>query len=101
MTGFRQSSGSLLCLLLLCLFLTATVDVVVSDARAAELSVPLAQENAELKRKLRRLEHQVSALRDELNSPDSTQIVGGIGYIVGVFGIAGWLAARKKQRQEN
>ncbi len=101
MTSFRQSSCRIFCQLLLCLLLTAAIDAVASDAVPAALSVPPAQENADLKRKLRRLEHQVTALRDELNAPDSTQIVGGIGYIVGVFGIAGWLSARKKLRQED
>ena len=101
MTGFRQSSCRGFCLLLLCLLLAAPIAAVASGAVATELSVPLQQENADLKRKLRRLEHQVAALRDELNSPDATQIIGGIGYIVGVFGIAGWIVSRKKQRQEN
>ena len=100
MTSFRQSSCSIVCLLLFCLLLTPPATAA-PDPVAAELAQSLPQENADLKRKVRRLEHQVTALRDELNSPGATQIIGGIGYIVGLFGIAGWVAARKKTAREN
>jgi len=56
----------------------------------------LQQENHLLERKIKRLEAQVAAMRDELNRPDASQIGGGIGYIVGIFGVAAWVAARKK-----
>lgn len=100
MTSFRQSSCSIVCLLLFCLLLTPPATAA-PDPVAVESAQSLPQENADLKRKLRRLEHQVAALRDELNSPDVSQIFGGFGYIIGIFGIAGWVAARKRTGRED
>jgi nickel transport protein len=99
MTSFRQSCCFYL--LLLGLLLVPPAFAAETQVSAPELLLQLQQENATLQGNVRRLEHQVTALRDELNSPDATQIIGGIGYIVGLFGIAGWLAARKINRQEN
>ncbi len=61
----------------------------------------LQEENASLRRQLMRLQSQVAAQREELNSPGASQIISGLGYIVGIFGLAGWLAGRKKSAQEN
>ena len=99
MTSFRQFCCS--CPLLFGLLLAAPACAADPQLPAPEMLVQLQQENTALQGKLRHLEHQVAALRDELNSPDATQILGGIGYIVGLFGVAAWLAARKKNRREN
>lgn len=85
-----------LCLFLLllpALSVSAQEDVRGEQARSLQ---QLQQSNAELERQVRRLQHQVAAQREELNQPGITEVVGGIGYIVGVFGIVGWYAARKK-----
>lgn len=63
--------------------------------------VQLRHENVALQRKVRRLEAQVTAMRDELNTPGLSQIAGGVGYIVGVFGVTAWISARKKEGQGN
>lgn len=96
MTGFR-----LLCCLCLLIFCCSTGFALTDSTSTAPTIVQLQQENTALQRKLKRLESQVAALREELNSPDATQIGGGIGYIVGLFGVAAWLAARKKTGQES
>jgi nickel transport protein len=87
MTGFRL----FLCLSLLLLSC--------SWVAAEQQYEQLQQENAALKRQVKRLETKVDALHQELSSPDATQVIGGVGYIVGVFGVAAWIAARKQQRQ--
>jgi len=92
MTSFRLLI--FFCLLSLC------CSPVLAEQPTAQL-VQLQQENAALQRQVKRLEAQVTAMREELNTPAVTQIVGGIGYIVGIFGIAGWVAVRKKNRQGN
>lgn len=61
--------------------------------------VQLQHENTALQRKVRRLEAQVAAMREDLNTPGLNQIAGGIGYVVGIFGVAAWIAARKKEGQ--
>ncbi len=99
MTSFRQ----LCCLaaLLLTLFLACPLSATIQPTATESTAQQLQQENAALQRRVRRLESQVAAQREELNSPGATQIIAGIGYIVGIFGIIGWLAARKKSAQEN
>lgn len=98
MTSFRLICCLCTCLLLIC--------CAVGFAELSEKTVPatvtqLQQDNASLQRQVKRLEAQVAAMRDEMNTPDATQIFAGIGYIVGIFGIAGWVAARKKNGQGN
>ncbi|HEY5673737.1 MAG TPA: hypothetical protein VIR78_08535 [Malonomonas sp.] len=97
MTSFRQLSC---CCALLVVLLAVPVFASEQPAAEHETFLQLQHDNVELQSKVRRLEQQVAALRDELNAPDATQVIGGIGYIVGLFGIAGWFAARKKARQE-
>lgn len=93
----RFSLFSFLCLLLFC----CSHGLAEQQGPISPTVARLERENATLQRQVKRLETQVSALREELNSPDVTQIIAGIGYIVGIFGIAGWLAARKKTSQGN
>lgn len=95
MTAFRLFC-SLCCLLVFCLpFSSFAADPAPAGGGDSQL-ILLQQENTSLQRQVRRLEHEVSALRDELDTPDATQIIGGIGYIVGLFGLAAWYAAGKK-----
>ena len=91
MTGFR-----LLCCLCLLLFCCSFGFAATQQESLSPSISQLQQENSNLQRKLRRLESQVKAMREEMNTPDATQVFGGIGYIVGIFGVAGWIAARKK-----
>ena len=84
-----------------CLYLLLSCSTFVFAEAQHPSMTQLQQENSTLQRKVRRLEAQVEAMREELNSPDSTQVIGGIGYIVGIFGVAGWIAARKKSGQGN
>ena len=99
MTAFRHVCRCF-CLLVLGLLLFAQLGSAADTVASTATVIQLQQENAALHRQVRRLESQSAALREELNSPGSAQIIGGIGYIVGLFGIAGWFAARNKSRQE-
>lgn len=100
MTGFRQCFSPVCCLLL-CSFWFCSPLYAVEQQTAETPLVALQQENAALQRKVHRLERQADALRQELNAPDATQVIGGIGYIVGLFGVASWFVARKKTTQEH
>ena len=94
MTVFR-----LQCCLALLLCIATTAFSAPGQTPQQMTVVQLQQENKSLQHKVRRLEAQVAAMREELNAPKASQIVGGIGYIVGIFGVAGWIAARNKNRR--
>lgn len=96
MTSFR----------LICCFglLLVVCSVGLAETQPATISptmVQLQQENVSLQRQVKRLEAQVEAMRDEMNTPGVVQIFSGIGYIVGLFGVAAWVAAGKKSGQGN
>ncbi len=99
MTGFRQISQCV-CLLLFAVSLSSPVFATEQAPQVTKSIQQLEQENDALLRKVRRLERQTAAQREELSTPGASQIIGGLGYIVGLFGVAGWAAARKKSRQE-
>lgn len=89
MSGFR-----LLCCLLV-LVGCCSVALAAQQAEKSSILVQLQQENAELQRDVNRLESQVAALREEMNTPGASRIIAGLGYIVGIFGVAVWIAARR------
>lgn len=95
MTGFRLFCC--LCLLLIC----CTVGFAETKQAVTDPTlISLRQENVSLKRQVERLEAQVKAMRAEMNTPAVTQIFSGLGYIVGLFGVAAWVAASKKAGRE-
>jgi nickel transport protein len=51
--------------------------------------------DAALARQLRPLREQIDALENRTRLGD---VIGGIGFIFGLFGIAAWMAARKEKR---
>ncbi|WP_413206931.1 carboxypeptidase-like regulatory domain-containing protein [Rhodospirillum sp. A1_3_36] len=59
-------------------------------ARASAESVDL---DRTLTRALRPMEERIQALEEAVGARD---ILGGLGYILGLFGLAAWLSARKK-----
>ena len=96
----QQRSFSLVVFCLFALLLFPASGVCAADeGRVSFADAPLAElqkDNVALRRQVQRLKQQVSAQREELNSPGLTEIAGGIGYIVGIFGLFGWKAARKQ-----
>ena len=103
MTKFCQKT--VVPILLICLVGLSSPSVVIAtapemgDSFANAPLQEMVRVNADLERQVKRLKAQVAAQRDELSSPGMTEVVGGIGYIVGIFGLLGWRAARKKSNQ--
>lgn len=60
----------------------------VEEGSCGQLAVLLEAQNQELTRDLRRLHREVAALREELAQPGLKEAFSGIGYILGLFGVA-------------
>ncbi len=45
---------------------------------------------------LRQIKREIAALRQQLENPGIREIMGGVGYILGLFGVAAYVASRKK-----
>ncbi len=54
----------------------------------------------ELSQELRAIKREIAALKTAMQEPDLKDIVGGIGYIFGVFGVAFYLHARRERRRQ-
>jgi hypothetical protein len=57
----------------------------------------LKEQNSKLSGQLRRIQREIAALRADLDKPGAKDIFGGIGYIFGLFGVAAYVASRRKE----
>lgn len=106
MTGIRRAAWTLAALLLLLglglgpggalAVETAAGEIQASEARESEALAGLEAQQQELLREVRRLHRELAALREELARPGAQQIFGGIGYILGLCGVAFFFMGRKK-----
>jgi hypothetical protein len=62
---------------------------------AGEVIALLEAQNSELSRDLRRIHREIAALRADLEKPGMRDVFAGIGYIIGLFGMAAFVAARR------
>ncbi len=51
-------------------------------------------------RDFRRLQRELVALKQQLSEPGINEILGGIGYILGLFGVAFYVSARRREKSE-
>jgi nickel transport protein len=58
----------------------------------------LKEQNSALSRDLRRIHREIAALRADLDEPGMKEVFAGIGYIVGLFGMAAFAAARRRRQ---
>jgi len=63
---------------------------------ASEVVQLLKEQNSNLSRDLRRIQREIAALRADLDKPGMKDVFAGIGYIFGLFGVAAFVAARRK-----
>lgn len=56
----------------------------------------LKAQNSRLSKDLRRIQREIAALRADLAEPGVKDIFAGVGYIFGLFGVAAFVAARRK-----
>jgi hypothetical protein len=57
----------------------------------------LKEQNSKLSGQLRRIQREIAALRADLDKPGLKDVFAGIGYIFGLFGVAAYVAARRKE----
>ncbi len=91
-------------LLALCWLLLSLPAVAEEKAAAASPSVESCADLAALfvrqeehtSRELRQLKRDLAALSQKLEEPGTSEIFGGIGYIFGIFGVAAYVASRRR-----
>lgn len=59
----------------------------------------LQEQQRQMTNELRSVKREIAALKAAVSEPDFKDILGGIGYILGVFGIAFYLHARRREKQ--
>jgi hypothetical protein len=57
----------------------------------------LKEQNSKLSGDLRRIQREIAALRADLDKPGMRDVFAGIGYIFGLFGVAAYVASRRKE----
>lgn len=62
----------------------------------SELAALLIQLDERNSRELRQIKRDLAALTKQVEQPGLSEILGGIGYILGLFGVAAYVASRKK-----
>ena len=62
-----------------------------------EVSTLLAEHTRELSRDLRQIRREIAALRAEMSRPGIREVFTGVGYIFGLFGVAAFVAARRRE----
>mgnify|MGYP005842575747 CR=1 FL=1 len=67
------------------------------DDSNGEVITLLKEQNSALSRDLSRIHREIAALRADLDKPGMKDIFAGIGYIAGLFGMAAFAAARRKE----
>ena len=71
----------------------------IQEGSIQEVISLLQEQNSKLSGEIRRIHRELAALRADLEKPDVKDIFGGIGYILGLCGVAALVAARRRERQ--
>ncbi|EMS81521.1 hypothetical protein [Desulfotignum phosphitoxidans] len=68
------------------------------DVSSGEVIALLKVQNSELANDIRQIHREIAALRADLDEPGMKEVFAGIGYIVGLFGMAAFAAARRRRQ---
>jgi nickel transport protein len=66
------------------------------DSAGDTLMITLAEHDRKVAQELRQIKREIAALGQQMAEPGLREIMAGIGYILGLFGVAAFVAARKK-----
>ncbi len=64
-----------------------------------EIIALLQEQEKKTSRELGRIKREIAVLSQQLDKPGISEIMGGIGYIIGLFGVAAYIASRKKKNR--
>ncbi len=64
-------------------------------SQCQELIAILAEQDQKNSREFRQIKRDIAALAQEVAEPGMREIFGGVGYILGLFGVAAYVASRK------
>ena len=67
------------------------------EGHCQEMVTLLKARESKLSGDLRRIQREIAALRADFNKPGMDSIFSGIGYILGIFGTAAFIAARRRK----
>ncbi len=61
-----------------------------------EIAALLAEQEHKNAKEFRQIKRDIAALTQQVAEPGMREIIGGVGYILGLFGAAAYVASRKK-----
>ena len=67
------------------------------DKSAQQVAALFEEQTNKLSGDIRRVQREIAALRADLEKPSFKDIFAGIGYIFGIFGVAAFVAGRRKE----
>lgn len=62
----------------------------------ADLAALLVRQEEHTSRELKQLKRDLAALSQKVEEPGASEIFGGIGYILGILGVAAYVASRRR-----
>ncbi len=71
--------------------------LVADNAGYEEVISMLKEQNKKSSREMRQIKRDIAALGQKMETPGIAEILGGIGYIFGLFGVAAYVSARKQK----
>ena len=100
MTTIRRGIGVIVVGLCLLLFPGGGQAQESSGEGPETVSALLKAQNSKISADLRRIQREIAALRADLDKPDFKDALAGIGYIFGLFGVAAYVASRRKDKRK-
>ncbi|MEE4243283.1 MAG: hypothetical protein V2I36_17605 [Desulfopila sp.] len=74
-----------------------TASAQVQESACQEIITLLQEQDKKTQRELGRIKREIALLNQQLDKPGISEMLGGIGYIFGLFGLAAYVASRKKK----
>lgn len=62
----------------------------------ADVAALLARQEEKTSREFKQLKRDLAALSQQIEEPGLREILGGVGYILGIFGVAAYVASRRQ-----
>jgi hypothetical protein len=76
--------------------LSAPAPVRAVEQASGEAAAAAVARDPQMAEELRRIHREIAALRADLAQPGLQEVFSGLGYILGLFGVAAFVAARRK-----